>query len=147
MNVYLVGAAQAVPERQNKIELTMDDYVLRAVLRRGPVVSTPEGPQYVRVHDLSEDSLGLHPIFKMSVLEASMLSEKHPEFEGSGLVGIFKLTAPSGLVKLVNAFDHKGDQATLRTFLTDASSAEFLRRRYADAMAGAGAADRPTGGL
>jgi len=134
MNVYLIGHAQAIPERGNVIALTMDDYVLRAVLRRGPIVSTPDGPQYVRVHDLSEDASGMHPIFRMSVLEASLLSDKHPEFEDRGLVGTFKLTAPQGLLKLIAAFDHKGDQAALKAFLTDQASAEFMRSRYAAAM-------------
>jgi hypothetical protein len=134
MNVYLLKHAQAMPERQNFIALSMDDYVLRAVLRRGPIVSTPDGPQYVRVHDLSEDASGLHPVFRMSVLEASILSEKHPEFEDGGLVGTFKMAAPQGLLKLVATFDHRGDQDALRAFLTDPASAEFLRSRYEKAM-------------
>jgi hypothetical protein len=134
MNVWLIGHSQAIPERTNVIALGMDDYVLRAVLRRGPIVSTPDGPQYVRVHDLSEDAEGRHPIFRMSVLEASMLVDKYPEFEERGLAGTFKMAAPNGLLKLMAPFDHKGDQEALKAFLTDPASAEFLRSRYVTTM-------------
>ena len=108
----------------------LDDYILHMVLKRGRVISKPKSPLYVEAHDLSAPD-GQEPMkFKMSLVEASYISETMPEFDQAGLVGSWRLFGTTGLLKLTKAFDGRYDEGKVREFLLDSQSAPFVQNRY-----------------
>jgi hypothetical protein len=110
--------------------LPFDDYVFHLVIKKGPTVSKIGCPVFTEVYDLAEATQDhQRHVFKMSILDASTLSEQWPLFETTGLVGSFKFQSSSGLLKAIKIFEDT-DISRIWSFLLDASSHVFVRSRY-----------------
>ena len=104
-----------------------DDYIFNMILKRGHIVSK-KNEIYVEVIDIAElDEYNL--VFKMTVLEASVLSEKYPAFESQGLLAQWKLDSANNLIKLYKIFENNSFELT-RAFLLDSASNVIVRERY-----------------
>jgi len=112
------------------LELPTDDYVFHMVLKRGSIISKPKSPLYVHVHDLATDSEGLSHVFRMSVMDASILSTTYPQFVDTGLLGSYRLSATTGLLRLHKIYDGPFTQDSIEAYLLDRCSFEFVRDRY-----------------
>lgn len=113
-----------------KLAWPIDDYVFHMVLRQGRMINRPNQPCTVEVIDFSSDSKGQQLVFHMSPLDASTVAAKHAEFVETGLPGKYKLSASTGLLKLISAYGARGTQ-DLSDFLLDPCSNELVRSRYA----------------
>jgi hypothetical protein len=114
----------------NGPSVPLDDYILHMVLKRGRVISRPKSPLYVEAIDLSSEG----PMkFKMSLVDASYITETYPEFE-TGLVATWRLFGTTGLLKLVKAFDHRTNLEKVKEFLLDSQSAPFILEKYKDIL-------------
>lgn len=104
----------------------LDDYILHMVLQRGRVISVPKKPLYVEVIDMSD----VRPLkFKMSLVDASFISDMHPDFDTKGLVATWRLHGTSGLLKMIKAFDSTCP-IKIKEFLLDPQSASFVLDKY-----------------
>ena len=110
------------------IQVPIDDYIFHAVMRRGPVVSKPGRPMYIEVMDFSESPV-THSVvlFRMSLLDASIVSEAYPDFDTTGIPAIWQLQT-NGTLKF-NSYMPKTYES-VQSFLLDAQSNAFLRERY-----------------
>lgn len=113
-----------------KLTWPIDDYVFHMVLRQGRMINRPNQKCTVEVIDFSSDAEGHQLVFHMSPLDASTIAAKHPEFVETGLPGKYKLSASTGLVKLIAPYAARGAQ-DLSDFLLDPGSNELVRVRYA----------------
>lgn len=119
----------SISDTQQKCSLQwpIDDYVLHMVVRRGPVVSKRREGLYVQAKDLT----GL--VFRMALVEASQISERHEDFDGDGLVGVWQLVGSTGMLKLVKTCENK-TSGSVKAFLLEPASA--VKARYESALAG-----------
>lgn len=98
-----------------KDELKIDEYLFHAVLKRGRIVSKPT-ELYAEAIDFSNKNY----IFRMTLLESSIVSENWPNFDTVGLVGEWKLMT-NGLVKLVKCYE-SNDPKLIMDFLKSSKS-------------------------
>ena len=113
-------------EKKCTLKWPIDDYVMHMVVRRGPVVSKQRETLYVEARDIT----GL--VFRMTLVEASQLSERHESFDNEGLVGVWQLVGSTGRLKLLKAFAGTAD--AVRAFLLETASTDAVRERYALAI-------------
>ena len=106
-----------------KLSLPFDDYTFNMIVKRGPAVSGPNKPMYVEAVDAN----GL--VFKMNVLDASVVENDHAQF-ATGLLGQWRYSGTHDRLRLVKA-QEVSDKATLVKFLNDKTSHESVRQRYA----------------
>jgi hypothetical protein len=108
---------------QANIELPVEDYTFNAVLKKGRTVSSSKS-LYVEAIDFGTQKF----VFKMTLMDASIVSDSWPEFEADGLVGQWRLQS-SGLLKLVQGHTSKNAK-TVKEFLLDQSSHNIFRQYY-----------------
>jgi hypothetical protein len=115
-----------------KLTIPPDDVVFTAILVRGPTRHTKFASTATAFH-LPEAS-GCQLEFSMTVLEASAIDAKYPDFGDDGLMGRWKLIAPKATsgpsVCLLKAFEDP------KLFLTEALSTEnpdWVRTLYEQA--------------
>ena len=106
-----------------------DDYNFHLVVVRGRQVSIQGEPSYVEMVDLCQDAEGRRIVFKMSILDASILSTEYP-FIKTGLIGQYHLNA-NGFLKFIKE-GPEGNEAS--SFLKDSASHEFMRSRYIEIL-------------
>lgn len=114
---------------KKSIQVPVDDYTLHMILKRGPIVSSINKPLYVQAIDFVHHD-DLSHIFKMSLLEASRISEECPEFDSYGLVAVWQLQT-NGLLKFVSRAPCVSDEDSIKQFLLENVSHEIVRSRYA----------------
>ena len=115
-------------EQKCTLKWPLDDYVMHMVVRRGPVVSKRREGLYVEARDMT----GL--VFRMALVEASQLSERHEAFDGDGLVGTWQLVGSTGRLKLLKTFAGDATAEAVRAFLLKTASTDAVRQRYAAAL-------------
>jgi len=111
---------------KTSVQIPVDDYTLHMILKRGSIVSSVNKPLYVQALDYVHHNDRSH-VFKMSLLEASRISEEHPEFDSHGLVATWQLQT-NGHIKFVSKAPCTLD--TMKQFLLDETSHEIVRSRY-----------------
>ena len=110
------------------VSIADDDYNFHLVVVRGRQISIQGQANYVEMVDLCEDSHGRRVVFKMSVLDASILSTDYPSIR-TGLLGQYHLNA-NGFLKFIK----EGPTEHAYSFLKDPSSHEFMRNRYIEIL-------------
>lgn len=110
------------------LQVPVDDYTLHMILKRGPVVSSINKPLYVQAIDFVHNNNASH-VFRMSLLEATRISEEHPEFETFGLVASWQLQT-NGLLKFISKAPCTFDEDSIKQFLLDSVSHDIVRLRY-----------------
>jgi len=113
---------------KTSVQIPVDDYTLHMILKRGSVVSSYDRPLYVQALDFVHHNDKSH-VFKMSLLEASRISEEHPEFDSYGLVAVWQLQT-NGHIKFVSKAPCTLDESSMKQFLLDETSHEIVRSRY-----------------
>lgn len=113
----------------DSVSIPDDDYNFHLVVVRGRQVSIQGQPNYVEMVDLCEDAEGRRVVFKMSILDASILSTDYPIIK-TGLIGQYHLNA-NGFLKFIKE-GPEGSEAS--SFLRDSSSHEFMRNRYIEIL-------------
>jgi hypothetical protein len=106
-----------------------DDYNFHLVLLKGRQISIQGQTNYVEMIDMCQDKHGRRVIFKMSVLDASILDTDHPSIR-TGLVGQFHLNS-NGFLKFIKQGPEGPDASD---FLKESSSHEFMRNRYTEVL-------------
>jgi hypothetical protein len=131
---YAMAIVQRFPDASPlsacPVSWPIDDYVLHMVLRQGRMINKLNGPCLVEAIDFSAGPDGRQLVFHMSALEASQIADEHAAFETTGLLGRYKFSASTGLVKLVSACTST-NQDDVKAFLLDPASHELIRTRYA----------------
>lgn len=98
-----------------KEEIKIDEYIFHAVLKKGRIVSKPT-ELYAEAIDFSSKNY----VFRMTLLESSIVSENWPNFDTVGLVGEWKLMT-NGLLKLVKCFESTNEKLIME-FLKSSKS-------------------------
>lgn len=120
----------ASPLSGRPVSWPMDDYVLHMVLRRGRMINKVGHACVIEAIDFSAGTEGHQLIFHMSPLEASQISDEHVAFDTTGLLGRYKFSASTGLLKLIHASTARSPD-DVKAFLLDTASHELIRSRYA----------------
>lgn len=108
--------------------LGYEDYLFHMVVRLGQVVSKPNAPMHVQVHDSSEVN-GSWPVFKMTLCDSSLIEETYESFSSTGLAGQWSLSGTTGLLNLIKAYEFN-DEQSCKDFLLDGQSHAIIRERY-----------------
>jgi hypothetical protein len=124
--------------RSEKIEA--QDYIFRMIGKRGRVVSLKREQVYCEIIDLCYDENNESRIFKMSLVDASILDQQRPEFTSKkvaeGLLGTWKLLA-NGTIKFVEHYDGTLSTEAITDYLLSDVSHAFVRAKYEKVFGGA----------
>jgi len=102
-----------------------DDFTANMIIKCGACVSSYKSPEaYVEVIDL-----GSNKKYKMSILEASVLSDVYPSFTDKGLIGTWSYNSLDQKIKLVKQ-EVCQDKTQLVEFLTSSSNYQETRKHY-----------------
>lgn len=105
------------------IEVPIDEYIFHGVLKKGRIVSGPT-ELYAEAIDFSKACF----VFRMSLLESSIISESWPEFDTKGILGQWRLMT-NGFLKLVQISDLR-DPKEIKLFLKDSHSNILFSQHY-----------------
>ena len=108
------------------------DYIIRMIAKRGRVVSKKR-ELYCEIVDLCYDENEITRIFRMNLVDSSILDIQSPEFtspkNAEGLIGSWKLQA-NGLLKFLEPYDGPCSTESICDYLLNEASHPIVRSRY-----------------
>jgi hypothetical protein len=126
-----------IDSSSEKIEA--QDYIFRMIAKRGRVVSKKREQVYCEIIDLCYDENQESRIFKMSLVDASILDQR-PEFNSKkpaeGLLGTWKLLS-NGNLKFIDYYDGLLSSEAICEYLLSDVSHSYIRARYEKAFGSA----------